>query len=97
MIKATPEQLRIVTAILAAHAPGVEALAFGSRVDGNPKEYSDLDIALAGSARLDAAVVGALKEAFEESDLPYRVDILDLNAISEEFRKVVLSRYEILK
>lgn len=86
-----------MTAILAAHAPGVEALAFGSRVDGNPKEYSDLDIALAGSARLDAAVVGALKEAFEESDLPYRVDILDLNAISEEFRKVVLSRYEILK
>ena len=96
MIKATPAQLRIITGILAAHAPGVEARAFGSRVDGNPKEYSDLDLALVGDSRLDAAVMGTLKEAFEESDLPFRVDILDLNVISEEFRKVVLRKYEVL-
>lgn len=96
MIKATPAQLRIITGILAAYAPGVEARAFGSRVDGTPKDYSDLDLALVGSARLDAAVMEALKEAFEESDLPFRVDILDLNAISEEFSKIVLSKYEVL-
>jgi len=96
MIKATPAQLRIITDILAAHAPTVEARAFGSRVDGKPKDYSDLDLALVGPAKLDAAVMSGLKEAFEESDLPFRVDILDWNAISEEFQKVIQDKYEVL-
>jgi len=56
MIKATPAQLRIITGILAAHAPGVEARAFGSRVAGNPKNYPDLNLAPVGAARLNAAV-----------------------------------------
>jgi predicted nucleotidyltransferase len=97
MIKATPEQLCIISGILAAHAPGLEARAFGSRVDGTPKDYSDLDLALAGPAKLDAAVMESLREAFEESDLPFRVDILDWHAISEEFQKVILAKYEVLR
>ena len=96
MIKVTPAQRRLITGLLAAKVPGVEAWAFGSRVDGNPKDYSDLDLALVGPARLEAAVVGALKEAFEESDLPFRVDVLDWHAISKEFQKVILNKYEVL-
>ncbi len=96
MINVTPAQLQIITGILAAKVPGVEARAFGSRVDGKPKDYSDLDLALVGPAKLDAAVIGELKEAFEESDLPFRVDVLDWNAISAEFQKVILNKYEVL-
>ncbi|MBI4351162.1 MAG: nucleotidyltransferase domain-containing protein [Elusimicrobia bacterium] len=96
MIKATPEQLRIISAILVAHVPGVEARAFGSRVVGTPKDYSDLDLALVGSAKLNPAILESLREAFEESDIPYRVDILDWHAISEEFRKVIQAKYEVL-
>ena len=94
MIKATPEQLSIINGILAAHVPGVEARAFGSRVIGTPKDYSDLDLALVGAAKLEAAVMENLREAFEESDIPYRVDILDWNSISKEFQKVILKKYE---
>ncbi|MDT8287928.1 MAG: nucleotidyltransferase domain-containing protein [Elusimicrobiales bacterium] len=97
MIKVTPAQLRIIKTILAAHVPGVEARAFGSRVDGSPKAYSDLDLALIGPSRLDSALIEALKEAFAESDLPFRVDVLDLNAVSEEFSKIVLRKYEVLQ
>ena len=96
MIKATPEQLRIIRGILAAHAPGVEARAFGSRVDGTPKDYSDLDLALVGSAKLDTALMGRLREAFEESDIPFRVDIMDWHSISGEFQKIILHKYEVL-
>jgi predicted nucleotidyltransferase len=96
MIKATPEQLRIISAILAVHAPGVEARAFGSRVAGTPKDYSDIDLALVGAAKLEAVVMGKLREAFEESDIPFRVDIIDWNAISAEFQKIILNKYEIL-
>jgi len=96
MIKATPEQLLIINAFLAVHAPGVEVRAFGSRVNGNHKDYSDLDLALVGAAKLDIAVIGNLREAFEESDIPFRVDIIDWHAISKEFQKIILSKYEVL-
>lgn len=96
MIKATPEQLLIISGILAAHAPGVEVRAFGSRVVGTPKDYSDLDLALVGAAKLGPTVMESLREAFEESDIPFRVDLLDWHAISKEFQEVVLKKYEII-
>jgi len=97
MIKVTPEQLRIISDILAAHVPGVEARAFGSRVGGAPKDYSDLDLALFGAAKLEPAALESLREAFEESDLPFRIDVLDWYAISKEFQAVILARYEVLR
>ena len=38
-----------------------------------------------------------LKEAFEESDLPFRVDVLDWHAISDRFHKVIEKKYEVLQ
>ncbi|HAH31545.1 MAG TPA: hypothetical protein DCL44_04445 [Elusimicrobia bacterium] len=96
MIKATPEQLETIAHIISTHAHDVETRVFGSRVAGTPKDYSDLDVALVGAARLDTAIIGAIKEAFEESDLPFRIDVLDWNSISEEFQKVILKNYEVL-
>lgn len=97
MIKATPEQLKIISGILAVNVPDVEVRAFGSRVDGKPKDYSDLDLALVGAARLTPAVLETLREAFEESDIPFRVDLLDWHAISKEFQRVILAKYEVLR
>jgi len=96
MIKATPGQLRLISGILAVNVPGVEVRAFGSRVGGKPKAYSDLDLALVGPAKLAPAVLETLREAFEESDLPFRVDLLDWHAISKDFQKVILAKYELL-
>ena len=96
MIKVTPDQLRTIRNILAEQAPGIEARAFGSRVDGNPKAYSDLDLALVGPEALDLAAMGLLREDFSNSDLPFRVDLLDWNSISEEFRKVISRKYEVI-
>jgi uncharacterized protein len=97
MISAKAGQLVIVSEILARLAPGVEARAFGSRVAGGHKEYSDLDLALVGREKLSAGAMEALREAFSESDLPFRVDILDWHAISDEFRAVIAAKYEVLK
>jgi predicted nucleotidyltransferase len=97
MIKATAGQLLAVKDILARHLPGAEVRAFGSRVSGSPKPYSDLDLAVLAPQELDAARLEETREAFAESDLPFRVDILDWNAISEEFRKVIEGGYEVLQ
>lgn len=96
MIKVTARQLRAIQDILSRWAPGVPVRAFGSRVGGKPKDYSDLDLVLVGPARLGIAKLASLKEAFEESDLPFRVDLIDWHSISEEFRKVISKRSEVL-
>jgi predicted nucleotidyltransferase len=97
MIKATPAQLSAIKDVLARHLPEAEVRAFGSRVSGKPKQYSDLDLAVLAPQKLDATRLEETREAFAESDLPFRVDILDWNAISEEFREVIEASYEILQ
>jgi type I restriction enzyme, S subunit len=60
------------------------------------KDSSDLDLAVVGAARLPADTIRLLNEAFEESDLPFRVDVIDWCAVSESFRNAVAKRYEIV-
>ena len=89
-IDISPEQLAIVQGILKDHLPkGTLAWAFGSRVTWTAKPLSDLDIALEGTAPLAPDVLIDLEEAFEASDLPWKVDVIDLNAVSPEFRAIV--------
>ncbi len=89
MIDVLPADLEIVLHILKHYAPDHEARAFGSRRTHKAKKYSDLDLVLVGEVRLDWRQMAKIKEAFEESTLPYRVDVLDWNAISPEFKKVI--------
>lgn len=63
---------------------------FGSRVVGKPAKYSDLDVAIMGDEKVPGYVLENLREAFENSALPYRVDVVDLNSSSSHFRNQVL-------
>ncbi|MBP7515253.1 MAG: nucleotidyltransferase domain-containing protein [Flavobacteriales bacterium] len=91
MLDLAPEHLRIVRGLLAEHLPGCRALAFGSRVKGTARRFSDLDIAVEGGTAIPWSTLGQLKEALSESDLPMRVDVVDLTSASKEFRAMVLS------
>ena len=97
MIDLKPIDLATVNAILAEHVPDCEVRTFGSRATWNAKDYSDLDLAVVGDGPLDWRALGRLKEAFEESNLPMRVDVLDWQAISESFRKVIERDYVVLQ
>ena len=97
MIDITPTQLETVKRILAELVPGYEVRAFGSRVTPAAKDYSDLDLAVVGASPLDSDTLRLLQEAFEESDLPIRVDVLDWSAISESFRKVIDTQFEVIQ
>ncbi len=74
-----------------------EVRAFGSRVNGPAKSYSDLDLAVVAPTQLNPETLRLLKEAFEESDLPFRVDVLDWNEASPEFQKVIEKAYEVIQ
>ena len=97
MIDVPPRALKIIRAILKSHVPRCEVRVFGSRAAGTAKTYSDLDLAVVGKVKLPKKVVYALKDDFEESDLPFRVDVLDWHAISPEFRHVIEKGYQVLR
>ena len=85
-----PDHLEIVQHILREHLPmNVKVWVFGSRVNWTTKDSSDLDLAVEGSARLDHKAMSALEMAFEESDLPYVVDVVDLNTVGHAFKQIV--------
>ena len=97
MIDLNPKHLETVQHILSKHVPGCEVRAFGSRVKWTAKDYSDLDLAVIGSRRFDLREMSRLTEAFEESNLPIRVDVVDWHAIPGGFKRVIAAKYEVIQ
>ena len=88
-IAITPEQWQIVAAILQKHVPDKEVWAFGSRATHTEKPYSDLDLAIISDSGLTLSLLAAIEHDFSESDLPFKVDVVDWAAISPAFRGII--------
>jgi len=87
----SPDEGKLVREILAAHVPDREVRAFGSRVGGACRPYSDLDLVIMGDQPVSLEISAALREAFSESLLPWKVDLLDWASAGDEFRQQVAS------
>jgi len=96
MLKLTSQQLIIIKNILKQHVPECEIRIFGSRINGKARPYSDLDLAIIGKDKLPLRTRRQLQENFENSELPFRVEILDWHSISDEFRNVITKQYSTL-
>jgi len=96
MLDLSPEHLTEVQRILLLHVPGRTVRVFGSRVQGNAKPFSDLDLAIMGETALDFRQLATLKDAFAESNLPFRVDVVDWAATSEVFRGIIEGAFEVV-
>jgi predicted nucleotidyltransferase len=92
-----PKHLSTVQEILAKHLPHYRIWAFGSRVKHTAKPYSDLDLAIIGDKPLGLMTLATLEQAFSESDLPFRVDLIDWATTQEHFRKIIQEHYTILQ
>lgn len=55
---------------------------FGSWARGEQQRSSDIDIAIEYQDASDESVSVKLRERLEESDIPYRVDVVDLASAS---------------
>lgn len=88
-IDITPEERAIVLRILNEIVPDREVRAFGSRVTGKAKPFSDLDLAIMGDKPLSLEIRARLEEAFSESDLPWKVDILDQFSSDQAFQGLI--------
>jgi predicted nucleotidyltransferase len=96
-LRLTGDQLEIVRAILRQHLPRQEVRAFGSRAGGTPKPFSDLDLLVLTDEPLELRSRVLLEEAFSESDLPFKVDLVDWSTTDASFRERLLAGSVVLR
>jgi len=89
MLDLPRQQLERVCAILRKHVPAIEVRVFGSRLRGTAAPHSDLDLVLKGDGPVPLEDLGKMREDFEKSDVPFRVDLVDWHRIADSFRKVI--------
>lgn len=87
-IDVEPAHMKLIQGILQKHlTKPVSVWAFGSRAVLNAKKYSDFYLAVDfASQAIPMSLMADLSYAFEESSLPYKVDIVDWNSIDNLFR-----------
>ena len=84
-------QCQLVRRLLDAVLPGATVKVFGSRATGQARPYSDLDLLLLNPARLTWQQRADLRDAFEASDLPFRVDLVDAAGLAPGMAQRVLA------
>lgn len=77
--------------------PDKTVWAFGSRVEGRAKDYSDLALAVVSDTALSIDEIGRLREAFAESDIPFCVDIVDTASVSGKLKDRIEAVHEVVR
>ena len=75
-------QARMVLAIVDAVLPGAEVWVFGSRATGHARPFSDLDLLVTKPVSLTWLQLADLRDAFEASELPFKVDVVEAEGLS---------------
>ena len=65
-----------------------KAFIFGSWAIGDNRKFSDIDIGIKSKRKISNLTIFELKDAFEESNLPYAVDVVDFSGTTEQFKTV---------
>lgn len=92
------EVQRILRRVLAPYAQPAspEVWVFGSRATGAARPFSDLDLLVTRPNSLDWRARADLKDAFEASSLPFRVDVIEASRLSEGFTpRVMAERHQL--
>ncbi|OGK22155.1 hypothetical protein A2866_06775 [Candidatus Roizmanbacteria bacterium RIFCSPHIGHO2_01_FULL_39_8] len=61
---------------------------FGSRAIGEHRKFSDIDLGIESKRKIPALIIEDLKEALEESDIPFTIDVVNFTEVSSRFRSV---------
>src|ERR1035438_2076696 len=88
------KELKIIKALLKKYLPDTLVWAYGSRVKFTATKISDLDL-VAFISEGQQGNLSDLNEAFDESNLSLRVDVLNWNKIPDKFKENIRKEYEI--
>lgn len=89
----SPKHTQIVLGILAKYP--YTFYVFGSRANGSPKPFSDLDLCI--MEPIDYKTLSLIEGDFEESDFPYTVDIINWPKCTVEFQNLIRPNLELVQ
>ena len=95
----SPRYRETLEALLREHLPGIEVWAYGSRVNGESHDGSDLDLVLR-APDLQEVPAGPLidfTEALHDSTLPFLVEARDWTRLPERFHKEIERGYVVIQ
>ena len=94
-IDITTSQRKTILALLEKYLPNTTAWVYGSRVKWTSRPQSDLDMVVF-SAPEQHRKLSDLREGFEESNLPFGVDLFVWDEVPEQFRKQIKAEHVVL-
>ena len=91
--------LALLCELLHQQLPQAEVWAYGSRVNGDGHEASDLDLVVRQPAdpKQETPALWEVKEALVESNLPIRVDVVDWAHIPASFHSEIERAYVVVQ
>jgi predicted nucleotidyltransferase len=93
MINIEPQHLKIVENILKKYP--YSFFVFGSRITAKARTFSDLDLCFFED--IPTKIQIQIEEDFEESDLPYKVDIVNWQSCNQELKNVISKNMKCLQ
>lgn len=75
----------------------IKIVVFGSKARGDNSAFSDVDIGIIPKGEFNRNSLTLLREFIENSNIPYKVDIVDFSSTSEQFKSEALKDAEIWK
>lgn len=92
----SPEQMRYLLDEMARYIPNATVWAFGSRIQGTHRLASDLDLAVHCDKVTAQKELSKLNEALIESDLPFKVQLLDYNRLPQNMQENIEAMHVVL-
>ncbi len=83
------EEMEIIQKIISKYKPKIHFFCYGSRVKGNFSETSDLDVLIQTEKKDSIGIIYELNEKFDNSKLPFIVNIIDMNKLDEKFLNAI--------
>jgi len=78
-----------IIAIILAIIPNTKIYLFGSRAKGTYSKWSDIDLAVDMGTKLEMRDIGEISNLLQASSIPYKVDIVDINNVSEKMKTAI--------
>ncbi len=79
-----------IIAVISALIPQAKIYLFGSRARGTNSPRADIDIALDAGHELEPRDVYEITCMFKESNIMYKIDVVDLYQVSDLMRSEIL-------
>ena len=76
------------------HLPDADykIFVFGSRATGDNRRFSDVDLGILGPKIIPGHVLVKIQEELENSRIPYKIEVVDFQRVSSQFRDLALKK-----